>query len=39
MKLTIASKMGKNYEHTRILAEATTPDGATAKLLGTDNNN
>ena len=36
MKLTIASKMGKNYEHTRILAEATTPDGATAKLLGTD---
>lgn len=36
MKLTIASKMGKNYEHTRILAETTTPDGATAKLLGTD---
>lgn len=36
MKLTISSSMGKNYEHTRILAEATTPDGATVKLLGTD---
>ena len=36
MKLTISSSMGKNYEHTRILAEATTPDGATIKLLGTD---
>lgn len=36
MKLTIASSMGKNYEHTRILAEATTPEGATVKLIGTD---
>ena len=36
MKLTISSSMGKNYEHTRILAETTTPDGATVKLLGTD---
>ncbi len=36
MKLTISSSMGKNYEHTRILAEATTPDDATVKLLGTD---
>lgn len=36
MKLTISSSMGKNYEHTRILAEATTPGDATVKLLGTD---
>lgn len=36
MKLTISSSMGKNYEHTRIIAEATTPSGATVKLLGTD---
>lgn len=36
MKLVISSSMGKNYEHTRIIAEATTPSGATAKLLATD---
>ncbi len=36
MKLTISSAMGKNYEHTRILAEATTPVNGTVKLLGTD---
>lgn len=37
MKISITSAMGKNYEHTRILAEATTPAGATVKLLGIDN--
>ncbi len=36
MKIAITSPLGKNYEHTRILAEATTPAGATVKLLGTD---
>lgn len=36
MKLTISSKMGKNYEHTRIIAEATSQTGGTVKLLGTD---
>lgn len=37
MKITISSAMGKNYEHARLLAEATTPSGATVKLLATDN--
>ncbi len=36
MKLSVSSAMGKNYEHVRILAEATTPDGGNVKLLGTD---
>lgn len=36
MKLVVSSSMGKNYEHTRIIAEATTPEGATVKLLATD---
>lgn len=36
MKLIITSAMGKNYDHARIMAEATTPSGATAKLLATD---
>ena len=39
MKLTISSTMGKNYAHTRILGEAITPDGQTAKLLATDSQN
>ena len=37
MKISISSSMGKNYEHTRILAEATTPDGGSVKLFGTNN--
>lgn len=37
MKIVISSAMGKNYEHTRIIAEATTPTGETVKLLATDN--
>lgn len=36
MKLVVSSSMGRSYEHTRIIAEATTPEGATAKLLATD---
>lgn len=36
MTLVISSSMGKNYSHARIIAEAVTPNGATAKLLGTD---
>lgn len=37
MKLVTSSTMGKNYEHTRIIAEVTTPENATVQLLGTDN--
>lgn len=37
MKLVISSTMGKNYEHTRIVTEVTTPTNATVQLLGTDN--
>lgn len=36
MKITISSVLGKNYEHTRIFAKVAGPDGATAKILGTD---
>ncbi len=36
MKLVVSSTMGKNYEHTRIIAEVTSPTNATVKLLGTD---
>ena len=36
MTLTISSKLGKNYEHARIIAEATTPDGGQVTLKGTD---
>jgi len=39
MRLTISSNMGKNYEHVRILAEVTKPDGTTAKLFGIDDEN
>ena len=38
MTLVISSKMGKNYEHARIIAEATTPEGAQVTLKGTDEN-
>ena len=37
MKLTLSSTLGKNYEHTRILAEVVAPDNGTVKLLATDN--
>lgn len=36
MTLKISSALGKNYEHARIIAEATTPDGGTVTLKGTD---
>ena len=36
MILKISSSMGKNYEHARIVAEATTPDGGIVMLKGTD---
>ena len=36
MVLSLTSSMGKNYDHARIIAEATTPDGGNVQLLGTD---
>lgn len=37
MQLVIRSNMGKNYEHTRIIGQVTTPANESAKLLATDN--
>lgn len=34
--LSLTSSMGKNYDHARIIAEATTPDGGNIQLKGTD---
>lgn len=39
MEIIISSTMGKSYEHTRIIAEATTPNGESVKLLATDSQN
>jgi len=39
MKIEIRSLMGRNYEHTRIIAETQVPEGQTVKILGTDSNN
>lgn len=39
MEIVISSTMGKNYEHTRLLAEAITPTGENVKLLSTDSQN
>lgn len=36
MEIIISSSMGKTYEHTRIIAEAVTPNGESVKLLATD---
>lgn len=36
MTLSYSSSMGRYYEHARLIAEATTPQGATVQLLGTD---
>lgn len=33
----ISSSLGRNYDHLRLLAEVTEPDGANMQLLGTDN--
>lgn len=38
MILSLTSKMGKNYEHARIIAEATSTTGGNVQLLGTDEN-
>jgi len=39
MTLSYSSPMGRYYEHARLVAEATTPQGGTVKILGTDNAN
>lgn len=39
MTITYSSAMGHYYEKARLIAEVTTPDGATAKILGTDTQN
>ena len=36
MILSLTSAMGKNYDHARIIAEATTPDRGNVQLKGTD---
>ncbi len=37
MKLSFSSRMGRFFEHARLIAEATTPEGATIKLTGINN--
>lgn len=39
MTVSYSSPMGKYYEHARLIAEATTPQGANVKLLATDQAN
>lgn len=39
MTLNITSSLGENFNKTRIIAEAKTPDGETVKLLGKDYDN
>ena len=36
MILSLTSSMGKNYDHARIILDATTPDGGNVQLKGTD---
>ena len=36
MTLSYSSPMGRYYEHARLIAESTSPSGATVQLLGTD---
>lgn len=36
MKITISSTMGKNYEHTRLIAEVVAPTGGDVQLIGKD---
>lgn len=36
MKLSYSSSKGKHYEKARLVAEATTPEGATVQLIGVD---
>lgn len=37
MTLSYSSSMGRFFEHARLIAEATTPDGAVVKLTGINN--
>lgn len=39
MKLSYSSKSGRHYEKARLVAEATTPEGATVQLIGIDSEN
>ena len=39
MKISYSSSMGRYYEHARLVAEATTPEGATVEITGVDTNN
>lgn len=39
MSLSYSSSMGRYYEHARLVAEATTPAGATVQLLANDQSN
>lgn len=39
MTLSYSSPMGRYYEHARLIAEATTPAGATVQLLANDQSN
>lgn len=39
MTISYSSQMGHYYEHARLIAEATTPQGATVKLLAKDQAN
>lgn len=39
MQLTTSSSLGKNYEHARLIAEVTTPNGGNVQLLGKDHQN
>lgn len=36
MILSLTSSMGKNYDHARIILDATTPDGGNVQVKGTD---
>ena len=36
MKIIISSALGKDYEHVRLIAQTTTPDGGNVQLLATD---
>jgi len=36
MKISYSSSMGRYYEHARLIASATTPNGASVKLMATD---
>lgn len=39
MTASITSRLGKPYEHVRLIAEATAPEDANVKLIGIDENN